>query len=453
MTNPEMRAALDVLSALFAPTVFTDANLFCLTSCTWCSSAAAWQRRGVCGGYASFGSMLGPIFGKYAEGYRFGKLAYELVEKQNITTHKAKICMIFGDLVNFWTQHIRTNLIYLRAGFNAGSEVGDLTFACFCCNHSISVLFIVGDRLDEVYREAEKLADFARKSRYGASYDVIFCVQRAIRNLQGLTRHFSTFSDGEFDEEAYERFLDDRYLGGVPTLVCWYYIVKMQARYMFGDHEGAAAAARRAEAILWATTAHPQVPEYYYYNALIMAALHERGSPEEQRENLERLFAHQEQLREWADNCPENFLNKSALVSAEIARIRGDDQEAMRLYEQAIRSARENGFVQNEGLSNELAGQFYLARELPTTAHGHLQKARACYGRWGAGGKVKHLEQRYPQLIERRELDPTENFAASAEQIDLLSVVKASQIISGEILLSRLVETLIRIAIQEAGAR
>ena len=111
---------------------------------------------------------------------------------------------------------------------------------------------------------------------------------------------------------------------------------------------------------------------------------------------------HREQLREWAEDYPPTFADKHALVLAEIARLEKRDADALRLYEQAIHLARENGFVQNEGLAHELAAQYCLARGIETAGYAYLRNARNCYDRWGAHGKVKQLDERYPRLREER---------------------------------------------------
>ena len=115
------------------------------------------------------------------------------------------------------------------------------------------------------------------------------------------------------------------------------------------------------------------------------------------RQHFEALAAHHRQLEIWAENCPENFENRAALVGAEIARIEGRELEAEHLYEQAIRSAQANGFVHNEALANELAARFYAARGFEKIAHAYLRDARYCYLRWGADGKVRQLDELYPQ--------------------------------------------------------
>src|SRR5262249_54337504 len=166
----------------------------------------------------------------------------------------------------------------------------------------------------------------------------------------------------------------------------------------------------------------------------------------------EALTTHHRQLEVWAEVCPENFENRAALVGAEIARIQGRELNAERLYEQAIRSAQANGFVHNEALANELAARFYAARGFEKIAHTYRRDARDCYLRWGADGKVRQLDELYPQLREERPPGPTSRILAPVEHLDLATVIKVSQAVSGEIVLERLIDTLMRAAIEHAGA-
>src|SRR4029077_17917365 len=122
--------------------------------------------------------------------------------------------------------------------------------------------------------------------------------------------------------------------------------------------------------------------------------------PDRRRQHFEALAAHYRELEVWAENCPENFGNPAALVAGEIARLEGRDFEAMRLYEEAIRLAHANGFVHNEALANEVAAHFYMARGFEKIAHAYLREPRYCSLRGEAAGKVRQLDQLYPQLRE-----------------------------------------------------
>ena len=315
---------------------------------------------------------------------------------------------------------------------------------------SVTDLLLRNDPLDAVWRESEMALDFVRKARFRDVADIIRSQQRFIATMQGRTATFSTFSDAQFDEATFEAQLTaDR----MAQMVCYYWILKLKARFLSGDYAEALAAADKAKPLLWAAAAQIQLLDYFYYTALTVAALYEKASADEQTGWRELLTAHREQLREWAETYPPTFADKHALVSAEIARLEGRDFDAMQLYEQAIQSARENGFVQNEGLAHEVAARFYAARGFETIAQAYLRNARYCYLRWGALGKVRQLEQSHPQLREDSTPPPaTALFGAPVEQLDLGAVVKASQAVSGEIVLDRLIETLMTLALEQAGA-
>jgi PAS domain S-box-containing protein len=292
--------------------------------------------------------------------------------------------------------------------------------------------------------------DFVRKVGFRDVADIIRSQQRFIATMQGRTATFSTFSDAQFDEATFEAQLTaDR----LAQMVSYYWIVKLKARFLSGDYAEALAAADKAKPLLRASAAQIQLLDYFYYTALTVAALYEKASTDEQTGWRDLLTAHREQLREWAETYPPTFADKHALVSAEIARLEGRPFDAMQLYEQAIQSAHENGFVQNEALAHEVAARFYAARGFETIAQAYLRNARYCYLRWGAMGKVRQLEQSHPQLREDSTTPPaTPLFGAPVEQLDIGSVVKASQAVSGEIVLDRLLETLMTLALEHAGA-
>ncbi|MEA3115280.1 MAG: hypothetical protein QOG58_5079, partial [Caballeronia sp.] len=449
MTDPELAAAMRMLSALHPPAFHTDVNLLCLLLCRMVNISLQHGTSGASAHACSFlGFTLGPVFHRYREGYRFAKLGCDLVEKHGFVAYQAKVYLAM-EMVAVWTQPIATAIDFMRTAFRTAIETGDLTFACYSMHHINTDLLLRNDPLDAVWRESERGLDFVRKARFRDIADLIVSQQRLIATLQGRTATFSTFSDAQFDEAEFEaQMTDDR----VSVLVCGYWIIKLQARFLAGDYVAALAAALRAEPLLWALVGQFQVIDYFYYTALTVAALYENASADERAGWPELLTAHQAQLREWAENYPPTFADKHALVSAEIARVEGRDLDAMRLYEEAIQAAREHGFVQNEGIAHELAAGFCIARGWTTAARAHLDDARSCFVRWGAHGKVRQLDARMPPLREA-----SASRAATAPddgaQLDLLSVTKASQAISGQIVLEDLIDTLMRILLENAGAQ
>jgi PAS domain S-box-containing protein len=449
MRESEYRATLDVLTEVVTPALFTDENLLSLVICRMVNlSLAHGNSDGSCFAYVWFGMILGPHFGDYRAGFRFGKLGYDLVEKRGLHRYQARASMSFGNLVMPWTRHVQTGRDLVRRAFEAANRIGDLTFAAYCCNNLNTNLLAAGDPLGDAQREAEHGLDFARKARFGLVIDIITAQLGLIRTLRGLTPEFGCFDDAAFDESRFEKHLQSDPRLALPE--CWYWVRKLQACVYANDDAAAIEAASQAQRLLWTSPSFFEVAEYHFYDALARAARYDAAPADERAQHLEALAAHHRQLAVWAENCPENFANRAALVAAEIARLEGRDLDAMHLYEQAIRSAREHGFVQNAGLAHETAGRFYLARGFETIGHAYLHKARNCYDRWGALGKVRQLDRRYPHLHEDRA-------SASATgtplaQLDVQTVVKASQALSSEIVVDRLIETLMRIAIEHVGA-
>ena len=452
MSNPEVRATLDVLTEVVTPALFTDENLLSLVICRMVNlSLEHGNSDGSCFAYVWLGMILGPHFGDYRAGFRFGRLGYDLVEKRGLHRYQARAYMSFGNLVMPWTRHIQTGRDLVRRAFDAANKIGDLTFAAYSCNNLNTNLLAAGDPLGDTQREAENGLDFARKARFGLVIDIITAQLGLIRTLRGLTPEFGSFNDERFNESQFEDHLQSDPRLALPE--CWYWVRKLQARVYANDYASAIEAASKAQQLLWTSPSFFEVAEFHFYGALARAAQCDAASADDRAHHLETLAAHHKQLEVWAENCPENFANRAALVAAEIARLEGRELDAEHLYEQAIRSARANGFVQNEALAYELAARFYAARGFETFAHVYLRNARDGYLRWGADGKVRQLEQLHPHLRDAPvPASATTTIGAPVEQLDVGTVLKAAQAVSGEIVLGELIKTLLRIAVEHAGA-
>jgi len=452
MRNPEVHATLDVLTEVVTPALFTDENLLSLVICRMVNlSLEHGNSDGSCFAYVWLGMILGPHFGDYRTGFRFGRLGYDLVEKRGLHRYQARAYMSFGNLVMPWTRHVQTGRDLVRRAFDAAIKIGDLTFAAYSCNNLNTNLLATGDSLGDTQREADNGLDFARKARFGLVIDIITAQLGLIRTLRGLTPEFGSFNDEGFNERQFEDHLQSDPRLALPE--CWYWVRKLQARVYANDYASAIEAASKAQPLLWTSPSFFEVAEYYFYDALARAAQCDAASAGERALHLETLTAHHKQLEVWAENCPENFANRATLVAAEIARLEGRALDAMDLYEQAIRSARANGFVHNEALAYELAARFYAARGFEEFAHVYLRNAHYGYLRWGADGKVRQLERLHPYLREApAPASPTATIGARVEQLDVGTVLKAAQAVSGEIVLDKLIERLMRIAVEHAGA-
>jgi len=453
MSAPQWHATLDVLAQVVTPALFTDDNLLCLVLCRMANISLEHGNSGAsCFAYVWLGMIVGPHFDDYPTAFRFGQVGFELVERRGLDRFRARVYMSFGNLVNPWSKHVRTGRPLVRRAFNTANEIGDLTFAAYSCNNLITNLLASGDPLPDIQREAEAGLAFARKIRFGLVIDIITSQLRLILTLRGLTPAFNSFNDAQFDEGRFEQHFEADPRLALPS--CWYWIRKLQARFHAGEYESAIDAELEAQRLLWTSPSFFEVAEYRYYAALARAAYCNATSADQHPPHLEALATHHRQLEIWAHHCPENFGNRTALVSAEIARLEGRYLDAERLYEQSISLAREHGFIHNEGIAGELAARFYEARGLETIAQAYLRNARYCYLRWGADGKVRQLDESYPHLEEEGPLSrATTTIGASVEHLELTTVMRVSQAVSGEIVLEKLIDTLMRTALEHAGAQ
>jgi PAS domain S-box-containing protein len=450
MSDPASLATMDVLTKIGPPSLHTDAHLFSLVICRAINlSLESGNCDGSCFAYVRLGMVAGSHFGDYQAAYRFGRLGHDLVERHGLKRFQARTYMCFGGFVLPWTRHVRAGRDLLHRGLQAANEMGDLVYAA-CGHHLTTNLLATGEPLVDVQREAENVLAFAQKARFRFIIDIAATQLELIRTLRGLTPTFGSFDDGQFEELRIER----RFTRS-PDLQaeCSYLIRKLQARFFAGEYRTAVEALSRAQSLLWTLASHFETAEYHFYGALSRAAFCDSVPAAERQQHMEALAVHHKQLQVWAANCPENFENRAALVGAEIARLEGRELDAERLYEQAIGSARANGFMHNEALANELAAHFYATRGFEKIARVYLQDARYGYLRWGADGKVRQLDELYPYLREEKPAPAsTRTIGAPIEHLDLATVIKVSQAVSGEIVLEMLIDTLMRTAIEQAGA-
>src|ERR1700739_2692268 len=452
MDDPAFLATVEVLIKVLPPAKQTDENLASLTICKAVRlSIEHGNCDASCVAYEWLARIAGPHFGDYKAGFRFGHVGFELVERRGLKRYQASTYHCFAIFVVRWTKHVRVCVDLLRRTFEPANRIGDLTYAAYVCHNLNSDLLFAGEPLSQVQAEAEHGLAFAEKMRFCLVIDIITTQLALVRTLRGFTPKFGCFDDAQFNESRIEFDLSSGQR--LATIACRYWIRKLQARCIAGDYATAMEAASKAQPLLWTVSALFEEAEYHFYGALAQAACCDSAPAGERSQHLNAVAAHHKQLQVWAENCSENFENRAALVGAEIARIEGRVLDAEQLYERAIHSARANGFVHNEALADELAARFYAARGFEDIAHLYLRKARYGYLRWGADGKVRQLEELYPHLrAEEPAPGPTSPIATPVEHLDLATVIRASQAVSSEIVLEKLIDTLMRTAIEQAGA-
>ena len=450
MTDPETKTVMGLLGALFAPAFFTSETLLALHLCRM---VALTLRHGStdesASAYAWYGFVTSCLFKEPHRGYAFGELASGFVERHDISAYRARVLFTQGH-VSLWVRPLRESRELYQKAFHHALLSGDLQIAGYCCIFIVWLQLSMGAELVEVYGEAVTHAGFARKAGFRDAGNIVGLLQAFVQQMRGLTVSFGSLSMEGFSEQDAEGLLST----SMAPLKCSYAVIKTRSRFMSGAYEDARRAADKAQGLLWAVIGRGQLLDHHLYRALTLAACCREAAAPLREKYLEDIQQHRRQLEEWATSCPETFRAAERLVTAELHRLRGELVAAVHGYEEAIRAAREHGFIQNVAVASELAARFWKEEGIPLISMAYARQAREAYLQWGAEGKVRHLDEQWPD-ISRLGLSGqgTTSYDTSSKLLDVLSLVKAQQAVSSEMDLERLVGTLMQVAMENAGAQ
>jgi predicted ATPase/signal transduction histidine kinase/tRNA A-37 threonylcarbamoyl transferase component Bud32 len=462
MTDPEKQAAIHILSNIMPAGFLTTYELLLLIVLSMVNLSikygnAIWSAFG----YSSYGLILCGGFQDIELGYKFGKLALNLVEKLNAKKVKCKVLLTFGISIIHWKEHSRESLPLSLEGYQSGVENGEFVFGSYCLLCVCDNPYFIGHELTAVDERMATFRNALSQIKQESSFNWAAITWQAVQNLLGRTENPCRLVGDAYNEERSLPLtlqINDR------LALQRIYLNKLILCYLFEEKYEAIQNAVMAEQYLDGVTGHLAVAVFYLYDSLAHLATFVDGSNSEKEAWLNRINANQEKMQKCAYHAPMNFLHKFHLVEAEKARVLGQIIEAEEFYELAISGAAENEYLQEEALAYELAAKFYLARGRNKIAQTYMKEAHYTYTRWGAKIKVEDLEAKYPQLLPKssttKSITSTRTITShsttgsqSGEALDLATVMKASQAISGEIVLDKLLENLMKILIENAGAQ
>ncbi|MGD2181356.1 PAS domain S-box protein [Lusitaniella coriacea] len=467
MSDPSKIAAIEILSVMNAAAFIAKPEM--VLSLIWTmleicrdyghSSMAIY-------GYAVYGVILCGEDGDIDRGYQFGQLALQLFERFDAKELKCKIYNTLGNCLRHWKESVRDTIEMSEESIQSGLEIGDLDHACYSAMYSCLYLVLLGDNLSIVIQKQTDYIELIEKSQKEFPLYYAGIWKQLALNLVDSETEIGVLNGESFNEiEKLPRLQEINTVQALQSL----YIAKLILCYLFRDFEGAIANAKLAQKYAAGTvkTTMRYVEQNFYTSLALLARYPYASSQSKQKEKIKKDFEkvkkNQRDMEKWAIHSPINYRHKYELVKAEIARVCGNALKAMEYYDRAIESARKSGYTNNEALANELAGEFYRALGRDKNARTYLIDAYYAYIRWGATAKIKNLVARYPQILggiqvqKMGETDNTpttlSNTSDSAKILDFPTVMKAAQAISQEIVLSQLLGTLMKVAIENAGAQ
>ncbi|MBU0992664.1 MAG: SpoIIE family protein phosphatase, partial [Proteobacteria bacterium] len=377
------------------------------------------------------------------------------MEKFNAEEYISGVSFTFDTLVGPWKDHPLTTMKNLMHAYQKGIEAGQLEYACMSLYRYDTVAVRIDKGLVEIEQDMKKHNRILKKHRQVPPILLHNIYWQMTLNLIGKSDDPVVFKGDAFNEFYEEKtFKESRNFTAMAIL----YVAKFDLLYMFHRYEEAFLLHEKTWEYINNVKGTSQMRWMNDIGSLIMLSLCDTASPEKKKVFLEKVSENQKIFKTWSDASPDNFLQDYLLVEAEQARVSGKYIEAEDFYDQAIRHSQKQGYLKLEALANERAFLFYLARGRTKIAAVYLTEALQCYNRWNAYAKVRHIKENYGYLLTAE--SPKTRFVSSdrdsqkikASTLDLSTVLKASRAISGEIVLSRLLVTLMKIVMENAGA-
>ncbi|MGK7918935.1 MAG: AAA family ATPase, partial [Trichodesmium sp.] len=409
--------------------------------------------------YSQYGIYVNLHSEQFRTGYEFGRLGVNLSERYFNKSLQSMTYCSFGLCLSPWVEPAKISNTLSLKGYNSGLEYGNLQWAGYNLAYRLFMLIFAGDHIQDTLKASEVCLAFGEKRQDQVVIDMARSCQKLLSQLDAVE-----FTETETAGQ------EDANLIATMAYTPQYLILKSQILYLQNQPQKALEYAVEAKSVVKSIQGNISEVEHNFYYSLSLLALHQLGSIDVNSSDWQQAIANQEQMKIWADNCPENFWHRYLIVAAEMARVSGEILEAIDFYERAISEAKSNEFIQNEAIANELAAKFYLNWGKQKIACTYMQEAYYCYAQWGAKAKTDDLEKRYPQLLspilERQHLRLSANdtmanltqgtvsktSSSTGNLLDLASLMKASRSLSQEIDIECAIVNFMQVIQENAGA-
>jgi diguanylate cyclase (GGDEF)-like protein/PAS domain S-box-containing protein len=411
--------------------------------------------------YSVLGLMVAEFLGDYAFGHALGYLSVELVRQHGWRHVLSHAGFSFNAFLRHWMEPITRGLPALMEVHHSGVEAGNLRHAGLGLYLHGCHAFLGGMPLGELEPLLVQHADALRRIRQPVAQDYLSVLAETVRALQGAAMAQPVLESGDFSlqrlEATYAARSDQTGAMFLHAFAClWHGWAGRDAQC---EAEGAA-----AEALSSAGRGMVMVPFCLYYATRASLALARHGDASDAAANAVRrskAAAVLQRFERWARHSTD-IAPLWWLLQADVA---ADAQDAA-LARSHLETARDslsgldNGFV--HGIVHSHRAQWLAAWAAPQADAARAQ-AHTAWQAWGAralagDGRTiddPHSEQGdhalSPQTLQRFARTITMGHDTGA--LDLATLMKAVQAVTGEIALAPLLERLLKVLLESAGAQ
>ena len=396
-------------------------------------------------GYGLFGFVEGAALGNAQESKKFADLSIKLSQNIEDPIIRAKVKFLRAFSTQHWFEPIPKALPELLEAFKMLDNSGSYTFAGYCLQALMAKRLYLGEALPNYLDDVFEYSQYADRIQENYTQNLLLVLRFYVCGISGI--EYEQIQDHELmvREDAYLQELKEKRL---LMPVAWHYVYKQMLHYQLGDYETSLEYSKKARIVDDAAPTTMAQIEHHFYNALLLTENYNKESFPKKYLTKLRIIRELSKLKNWAKDCPENFELRYQIARAnwEATSNQFSNTES---FNQIIQVANDGPNLQLKAFAFELAAKHLFAYGSIKMAVEKLNTAIQHYEVWGAMKKVEQLKQKY---IPDNQAFKSET-SSLGELIDVEAILKASQVISGDLVLEKLLSNLLSILMENAGAQ
>lgn len=469
MSDPRLLAAMRLLNRFTSIANGADPTLFVVLIARQIVFALNHGNTGRMAISYSHYSCLLTTKGEFNAAYEFGRLALYVLEKYDLREHSARVLLMWNVYTRHFKEDLRESMRGCQDAYRVAIELGDIQYVGWAVFWLVYLPFFLGDPLVEVDAGATRWSQFLFQRGHKEALLAVNILHQAVQNLRGLCADPYQLVGTVYDDAKMTPMHRKR---GHSFFMSSALFFRFMLCGLLGRHgEVIKLAAEEGIQRVIASGGSVFLLNYCFFNALAHLALQSASSPGESERTREQIETSLAKLKVWAETAPMNHAARYTLLLAEQSRVMGETEQARARFYRAIALAQDHRWLHDEALATERFALFLQGLGECEVARFFMAKARHLYQIWGAEAKVSEMDRAFPNLralalalggnasaaasLEHPASmeDTFSESAHSIQSLDLLSILKASQAISEEMVLKDLMEKLLRIVMENAGAR
>lgn len=351
--------------------------------------------------YSVFALIQIGAMGEINNGYKFGQLALKVLNKFNLKKFFAETYFVYNLTIRHWKNYIKDSLAPLLDAHIIAMEFGDLEYAGNTISEYYHYSFFAGIELNNMLKNIDKYCNLLLKINQFSTYHYLITDRQVILNLLEPIENKNILNCNAYNENETLEF----YTKGNDFLgIFKFYLQKAILSYLFDLYDDAIVNIEKCTKYIDSALGMYDMPVFYFYDSLIRIAIYDKLNKKDKKIFIRKINKNQKKIKKWSIYAPMNYKNKFYLIEAEKAKINNNNSSALNNYLKAIEAAKNNDFINEEAIANELFAKFYIKSGDQSKAKFYIFQAYTLYARWGAIALVEKIKDKYNNILTEKKI-------------------------------------------------